>query len=268
MAGFTKLYSEIITSSIWSETHATRVVWVTMLAMADSSGRVDASIPGLARTANVSLDECERAITTFGQPDPYSRSQEYEGRRIAAVDGGWLLLNYEKYRGMRDPEERQRQNREAKRRQREREKDVSHGQQMSATISPSCQPSSAHTEAEADSSPEACAHIENSQSKRKRARIFVKPRAEQVREYAQSIGFPLDGQTFVDFYESKGWLVGKNPMKDWRAAVRTWKQRGASSNQQPADDSPADIQARLYRKGLLRPEDDSANVGKEKERKP
>ena len=132
MAGFTKLCSEIVTSSIWSESHATRIVWVTMLAIADSSGRVDASIPGLARTANVTLAECEQAITTFCTPDQYSRSREYDGRRIAAVDGGWLILNYGKYRARRDPEERLKQNREAKQRQREREKGC---QPMSANVS-------------------------------------------------------------------------------------------------------------------------------------
>jgi len=54
---------------------------------------------------------------------------------------------------------------------------------------------------------------------------FQKPTAGDVSEYAESIGFQLDGQQFVDFYEAKGWMVGKNKMRDWRAAVRTWKSR-------------------------------------------
>lgn len=51
---------------------------------------------------------------------------------------------------------------------------------------------------------------------------FVPPTAEEVREYVQEKGYRVDPETFVDFYASKGWLVGKSPMKDWRAAVRTW----------------------------------------------
>ena len=58
---------------------------------------------------------------------------------------------------------------------------------------------------------------------------FTKPTPQEVTSYARDIGFKLDGQAFCDFYESKGWKVGKTPMKCWRAAVRTWKR---SSNQQ------------------------------------
>jgi len=56
-------------------------------------------------------------------------------------------------------------------------------------------------------------------------RRFVKPTPEQVTEYAASIGYPLDGQEFVDKNDGIGWVVGKTckPMKDWRGVVRTWK---------------------------------------------
>ena len=52
---------------------------------------------------------------------------------------------------------------------------------------------------------------------------FVKPEPSEVSIYAKSIAFDLDGQHFCDHYESNGWRVGRNPMKDWKAAVRTWK---------------------------------------------
>jgi hypothetical protein len=60
---------------------------------------------------------------------------------------------------------------------------------------------------------------------------FQKPAAGEVSEYAESIGFSLDGQQFVDFYEAKDWMVGKNKMCDWRAAVRTWKGRSQKEGQ-------------------------------------
>ena len=50
-----------------------------------------------------------------------------------------------------------------------------------------------------------------------------KPTPQEVEEYAKSIDFGLDGEAFCDFYMSKGWLIGKSPMKNWEAAVRTWK---------------------------------------------
>lgn len=59
---------------------------------------------------------------------------------------------------------------------------------------------------------------------------FKKPSVEEVESYASSISFELDGQSFLDFYESKGWMIGKNKMKDWKAAVRTWKKRQAERN--------------------------------------
>ena len=58
---------------------------------------------------------------------------------------------------------------------------------------------------------------------------FKKPEALEVEEYGKQIGFELDGQSFCDFYESKGWKVGNTAMKDWQAAVRTWKRRGSAS---------------------------------------
>lgn len=54
---------------------------------------------------------------------------------------------------------------------------------------------------------------------------FSPPSPEEVKAYSQSLGKPIDGNRFCDFYASKGWRVGSTPMKDWRAAVRTWIQR-------------------------------------------
>lgn len=52
---------------------------------------------------------------------------------------------------------------------------------------------------------------------------FVPPTPEEVNAYCQERHNGIDGSEFCDFYTSKGWKVGKNPMKDWRAAVRTWE---------------------------------------------
>jgi hypothetical protein len=101
---FTKLFSSITESTIWCEPERTRLVWITMLAMADRHGRVWASVPGLANRARVPVDDCRTALDTFLAPDRDSRTPDHEGRRIAAIDGGWRLLNHEKYRAIRDEE--------------------------------------------------------------------------------------------------------------------------------------------------------------------
>ena len=103
---FTKLFSSITESTVWCEPHATRIVWISMLAMADKHGRVWGSIPGLANRARVTLEECQDALECFLSPDRFSRTEEEEGRRIAKMDGGWRLINYDKYREVRDEEQR------------------------------------------------------------------------------------------------------------------------------------------------------------------
>lgn len=54
-------------------------------------------------------------------------------------------------------------------------------------------------------------------------RGFVKPTIEELRDYMNSIDMVDVSNKFYDFYESKGWMIGKNKMKDWKSAVRTWK---------------------------------------------
>ena len=54
---------------------------------------------------------------------------------------------------------------------------------------------------------------------------FVPPTVDEVRDYCYDRGNAVDPQRFVDYYTSNGWMVGKNKMKDWKAAVRTWEQK-------------------------------------------
>lgn len=57
----------------------------------------------------------------------------------------------------------------------------------------------------------------------KRSTNFVPPTRQQVAEYIAEKGYSnVDVERFIDFYSSKGWMVGKNKMKDWKAAVRNW----------------------------------------------
>lgn len=121
MAGYAKLFSDIVHSTVWREGVYTKVVWITMLAMSDKHGLVMASVPGLADMAKVTLDQCVEAIKILSSPDEYSRTKDYEGRRISEVDGGWLLLNYEKFRLRKDDEEQRIATAERVRRHRARE---------------------------------------------------------------------------------------------------------------------------------------------------
>lgn len=70
-----------------------------------------------------------------------------------------------------------------------------------------------------------------------RASRFTPPSVEEVTDYCRERGNIVDPQTFVDFYSAKGWKIGSNSMKDWRAAVRTWEKR-EGSEQAPTRASP------------------------------
>lgn len=94
---YAKLFGSILDSSIWQESKETRLVWITMLAMKDQFGKVYAAVPGLADRAKVTLDECIAAVEKLSKPDKWSRSKEFEGRRIEAISGGWLILNHAAY---------------------------------------------------------------------------------------------------------------------------------------------------------------------------
>ncbi len=77
-------------------------------------------------------------------------------------------------------------------------------------------------------------YINDNTLSNKETKRFKKPTLEEVREYCQSRGNGVDPETFINFYESKGWVVGKSPMKDWKAAVRTWEQRSPSRSPKPS----------------------------------
>ena len=66
---------------------------------------------------------------------------------------------------------------------------------------------------------------------------FHPPTPQEVSAYGNSIGFKINGQQFCDFYESKGWMVGKNQMQDWQATVRTWKANREEKQRKSIDEA-------------------------------
>ncbi len=156
MNGYAKLHSNIITSSLWTnEDDATRILWVTMLAMADAQGRVISSIPGIAHIARVPIPKAVEALERFKRPDEWSRTKDNEGRRIEEIEDGWRLLNYAKYREGRDPDARREQVRDAVQRHRERKRadPVIQGNPEVSQRNPGKAQAEAEAEAEAEAGP-------------------------------------------------------------------------------------------------------------------
>lgn len=69
--------------------------------------------------------------------------------------------------------------------------------------------------------------------------IFLPPTISEVKEYCEKRKNGISPEQFVNFYQSKGWMIGKNKMKDWKAAVRTWEiqNRKNNGNNQTSDNS-------------------------------
>ena len=66
---------------------------------------------------------------------------------------------------------------------------------------------------------------ENNNNKLLLSKNFKKPTLEEVQEYCRERGNTIDAEYFIDYYESKGWLVGRTKMKDWKAAIRLWEHK-------------------------------------------
>lgn len=98
---YNKLFTKIVTSSIWLEDNPTRIVWMMFIALMDEDGFVEiASVRNVASTARVKESEAARAIKCLESPDPDSSNQKNEGRRIERVPGGWMVLNSGDYRAI------------------------------------------------------------------------------------------------------------------------------------------------------------------------
>jgi hypothetical protein len=148
---FVKLFGAILDSSIWAEDNDTRILWITMLVMADANGVVRASGSGIAHRARISEAAFRKALKTLEAPDLDSKNQDFGGRRVEKVEGGWLVLNYKKYREIRTQE----QMRAAERQQRHRAKEDVTGHVTDRDKSNVTTEAEAATSSEVDASAEA-----------------------------------------------------------------------------------------------------------------
>ena len=117
------LWSGIVDSSLWDETDLVIKVFITMLAMKDADHVCRATVYSLSKKTGKSQAEVLEAIRILSEPDTLRQDhQEFEGRRIEAVEEGWLILNGEKYRQMVSEEMRRARNRRSQAAFRERQK--------------------------------------------------------------------------------------------------------------------------------------------------
>jgi hypothetical protein len=248
---FVKLDTRILNSTLWFERDA-RELFITALLMAEPREtqeplpqlKVDAikytgfTVPpgwygfvaaagiGIIRQSGMDRKPGMKALADLGNPDIESRSKDFDGRRLVRVDGGFIVLNYMKHR------ERDATVAERMRRYRARQKELQGndvtlprnvtptGQKVAPAIRNITQ-AEAEAEAEADKS-------------RARTKRFAPPSLAELKKFIHDRKSPIDPQRFLDFYTSKGWRIGSQPMKDWKAAVRTWERREGWAPTDPA----------------------------------
>ena len=70
----------------------------------------------------------------------------------------------------------------------------------------------------------------DNKDKKKGVKRFTPPSLDEVKGYILEKQYDIDGQYFIDFYQSKGWMIGKNKMKDWKATIRGWNTRNEKDN--------------------------------------
>ena len=217
--GFVKLHSQLFQSSIVEEDIVTRWVWICLLLSCDKNGNIYGTRAALARMANVQQFELDDSLYVLMKPDPNSTSKAEDGRRIIDVGPNLLhCVNYKHYRGMKDPVQEREDTKLRVRKHRAKKsntgnKNVTKSNDIAESI---C----IEANADAESPPKPPSRGET--LLKKKTKHFKPPTAAEVRAYCAEKGYGIDPDRFVDFYESKGWMVGKNKMKSWRACVRTW----------------------------------------------
>jgi hypothetical protein len=106
----------------------------------------------------------------------------------------------------------------------EREVTKSHQTSPDVTRRHQTLPQATDTDTDTDNDTDNDKDIKREGEPRKRG-PFTPPTVEEVRSYCQERKNGVDAERFVDFYSSKGWMIGKSKMKDWKASVRTWENR-------------------------------------------
>jgi len=243
---YAKLFPELYTGSMVGAGCVVFAIWPYALANCDAEGYVELNPKLLAMVLGASVQEIEQAIDFLMRPDPDSRSKAEDGCRIVK-EGQFLyrLVNYEKYRAIRDKQDRREYQREWDRQNRP----SGHKRVGSPTRSDTVRHSpTGPTQAEAE--------VEEKREKHTRAK-FTPPTLSEVAAFAAERGYPgFDSERFIEHYEVADWhdTAGK-PVKSWKQRVLTWIRRDEASGKtmksatHDATDEEAEEYLRMCRRG-------------------
>lgn len=92
---YSKIFASITTGSVWATgSKDARIMYVTMMALANHTGIVWGTIPGLANVARMTIPEAQEAIRELLTPDPYANEWEPDKSVLREIQGGWLIVSH------------------------------------------------------------------------------------------------------------------------------------------------------------------------------
>jgi hypothetical protein len=98
-SNYGSIHASVVTSSLMEEPIPARYLFFMFVSQTDDTGFVRGTDLSLSRLFNMKLEDFREMVGILESPDTKSSSPEYEGSRLKKVQGGWLVLNYRKYRG-------------------------------------------------------------------------------------------------------------------------------------------------------------------------
>lgn len=207
MLGYTPIFSKIVDSSLWSEPDYVVKVFITMLAKKDRDNVCRGSAYNIAQWSRKTEAEVLDALKILSSPDTKRlEPQPFDGRRIEKVEDGWVILNGKFYQNMMVA--------------------INHRAAKAKWAAENRQSRSI--------TPDDSQTMSNNVSESKaRGLRFQKPTQAELESEGLST---IEAAKFLNFYESKGWKVGKNQMVSWKSAVSGWKLR--SPGYSGANNSP------------------------------
>ena len=169
---------------------------------------------------------------------------------VELIDNIYKVSNWDKYQNTGKLNEIREYNRLAKQKQRERKQLTEPVKDNVKDMSRTCQECQ-DTDIDKDIDIELDKDIDiesfvGSDEPPKQTKRFVKPSVDDIRSYCIERANRVTPEVFFDYYEANGWRIGKTPMKDWRAAIRTWERNGYGNGQEKKNYKTAPLPKRKY----------------------
>ena len=204
------------------------LIWVMLLTMAGrcNSGGLIFLTENIPYTTKMLADELG-----FEENTVQLALQALEQFNMIVTDQGFFTIaGWDEYQNIEGMERIREQNRLRKAAQRERQKALPMSRDSHVNVT-DCHATDIDKEKDKEIDKEIYGGADAPAPKK--STKFIPPTVEEVAAYCRERDNKVDASRFVDFYTTKGWMVGKNKMKDWKSAVRTWE-RNSSGYQKPA----------------------------------